>query len=157
MAEPIRIKPHHFIDIITALGGGTADFQPHPYGHAVHTVAAAVLADRDAVLEMRLGADDICLPCVHNVDGLCDDTIDISYRPDAPPSKRDWNLLIDRRWCRRLGLAEADRLTARDFCLRLRELAGDITDIYREMPPDRTAQRAAKLREGVAEFLGESP
>ena len=152
MEETTRIKPHHFIDIVTSIGRG-AEFKPHPYGHAVHSVAEKVMRNRDAVLEMELGADDICAPCTHNVDGLCDDSIDTSFRPGAPASKREWNLIIDRRWCERLGLKQGDRLTAREFCGRLRDSAGDITDIYREEPADRTADRAANMRRGVELFL----
>jgi len=155
MDDIIRIKPHHFIDIVTAFGDGVDAPPPHPFGHAVHTVTARVLADRDILLEMELGADDICAPCDHNIDGLCDDTIDTSFRPQAPASKREWNLIIDHRWCARLGLDQGDRLTAREFCGRLREKAGDITDIYREIPGGMTAERQRKLEKGIAEFLGE--
>jgi len=153
MKDVIRIKPHHFVDIVTSFGAGETMFEPHPYGHAVHTVAARILGTRDLLLEMELGADDICRPCKHNVNGLCDDTIDTSYRPGAPSSKREWNLLIDQRWCERLGIEQGDGLTARQFCERLRERAGDITDIYREIPADRTAERARKLKAGIARFL----
>ena len=154
MRPVIRVKPHHLIDIVTAYGGGQETFEPSPYGHAVHTVAEQVLADRDAPLEMELGADDICAPCKHNVNGLCQDTIDTSFRPEAPSSKREWNLIIDQRWCERLGIAQGDRLTAREFCERVRERMGeDITDIYREIPADRTAERAHKLGEGIRKFL----
>ena len=155
MDDVIHIKPHHFIDIITAFGRGQVELEPHPYGHAVHTVAARVLKDPDTPLKMDLGADDICGPCTHNIDGLCDDTIDTSFRPEAPSSKREWNLMIDQRWCARLGLKEGERLTAREFCEKLRDLAGDLTNIYREIPPDRTAERAGHLGEGVRSFLME--
>ena len=155
MSDVIRIKPHHFVDIVSAIGRGQRVFEPHPYGHNVHDVAARVIEDRDAFMEMELGADDICRPCKHNVDGQCNDTIDVSFRPQAPSSKREYNLLIDERWCRRLALKPADRLTARAFCRRLEQLAGDITDIYRETPADRTARRAANLKAGIAVFLGE--
>ncbi len=148
----IHIKPHHFIDIITSYGRGEK-FEPHPYGHAVHTVAKRILQNRDAMLVMELGADDICKPCKYNVNGVCDDTIDTSFRPAAPPRKQDWNLLIDKRWCKRLGLAQGDRLTVRQLCERLRDRAGDITDIYREIPKDMTAKRAKTMREGVRRFL----
>ena len=58
----VRVKPHHFVDIITAIGGGRTVFEPHSYGHAVHSVAAKVLRHRDTELIMDLGADDIaCL------------------------------------------------------------------------------------------------
>jgi len=154
MSDMIQIKPHHFIDIITGIGGGQTTFEPHPYGHAVHTVAAHLLRQPDVLLEMELGADDICKPCKCNVDGLCEDTIDTSFRPDAPSSKREWNLLIDNRWCERLGLAQGDKLTAREFCERIRDRAGDITDIYREIPADRTAGRARDLQAGVERFPG---
>ena len=149
----IRIKPHHFVDIITSFGAGKTRFDPHPYGHAVHSVATRILNNRDVLLEIELGADDICAPCKHNINGLCDDTIDTSFRPNAPCSKREWNLLIDRRWCERLRLEPGDRLTAREFCERLQDLAADITDIYPEMPADRNAERATKLTAGINRFL----
>lgn len=149
----ITIKPHHFVDILTAFGDGCVDPQPHPYGHAVHSVTKEILSNRDVLLRLEFGADDICQPCRHNVNGLCDDTIDTSFRPAAPKSKREWNLIIDRRWCERLGVGQNDRLTAREFCLRIRNCAGEIGDIYREIPSDRTAERQAKLQKGVAAFL----
>ena len=154
MDEPIRIKPHHFIDILRAVGAGQTTFEPHPYGHAVHSVAARLLDDRDTLLEMDLGADDICAPCIHNVDGQCDDTIDTSFRPDAPSSKREYNLLIDRRWLARLELSEGDRLTAREFCQRLRRHSGPLDEVYRELPADRVADRTSALEAGVEQFLG---
>lgn len=153
MSDIIHIKPHHFVDIITSFGAGEVCLEPHPYGHAAHTVAAQILANRDLLLEMELGADDICQPCIHNVNGLCDDTIDSSFRPEAPSLKREWNLLIDRRWCGRLVLNQGDRLTARAFCERLRDLTGDLADLYREIPADRMAARAGKLEEGIKNYL----
>ncbi|MBM3239052.1 hypothetical protein FJZ31_22390 [Candidatus Poribacteria bacterium] len=152
MKDIIRIKPHHFVDIITSFGAGNT-FVPHPYGHAVHTVAARILRDQNILLEMELGADDICTPCKHNIAGICDDTIDTSFRPNAPSSKREWNLIIDGRWCERLKLQPGDRLTAREFCERLRDSSGDITDIYQEIPAKLTAERAHKLKSGIKKFL----
>jgi len=152
----ITIKPHHFVDIITAYGDGCTAPQPHPYGHAVHEVTKRILTDAEVELCMDFGADDICRPCIHNIGGVCDDTIDTSYRPRAPASKREWNLMIDRRWSERLGLREGDRLTARDLCRRIRDRAGEIDDIYVEIPEHRTAERQDKLRRGVAAFLGQA-
>ena len=152
MKDIISVKPHHFIDIITSIGA-EEKFPPHPYGHAVHTVAEQILNNRDILLQMELGADDICKPCIHNIDGICDDTIDTSYRPEAPSLKREWNLLIDQRWCERLKLKQGDQLSAREFCRRLRDFAGDITDIYREIPADHTEKRELKLKEGIRMFL----
>lgn len=151
----LSVKPHHFVDIITAYGDGRSTFEPHPYGHALHIVAEQILTTRSVLLRVELGADDICLPCRHNIDGRCNDSIDTSYRPGAPASKGEWNLLIDRRWCLRLGLQQGDELTARGLCERIREWGDDITEIYREIPAERTAKREAKLRRGIARFLAE--
>ncbi len=154
MESMIRIKPHHFVDIITSFSDKDITFEPHPYGHAVHTISERILRDRDVLLEIELGADDICAPCKHNIGGICDDTIDTSFRPSAPSSKREWNLLIDERWCKRLRLKQGERLTARELCRRLHKDSGDIIDIYREIPAELTAERERKLKAGIRRFLG---
>jgi hypothetical protein len=148
------IKPHHFVDILTSFGDGKRSFHSHPYGHAVHTISEQVLADRDFVLKIELGADDICGPCVHNDGGSCVDTIDTSYRPAAPSSKREWNLLIDERWCERIGAQQGDRFIARDLAKRIQDYMGDIADIYREIPVEMTKERAQKLIKGLQFYCG---
>jgi len=152
MQTVLRIKPHHFVDILTSLGQGRP-FEPHPLGHAVHLVAGCLLAERDTMLQMEFGADEICGPCRHNKDGWCVDTIDTSWRPAAPSCKREWNLLLDERWSRRLSLSAGERLTAREFCRRLAGKAANLAEIYPEFPPDRIAARERDLAAGIARFL----
>ncbi len=156
MNDPIRIKPHHFVDMMRDLGAGDLSFAPHPYGHAVHIAASRILDDRHTSLVIELGADDICEPCMHNIDGLCGDTIDTTHRPSAPTSKREYNLLLDKRWCERLGLKQGDHVTALHLAERIRDHADDITDIYRQDPADLTMSRSRNLRRGLAAFIGES-
>jgi hypothetical protein len=153
MTDTVHIKPHHFVDILTYYGAGQETFAPHPYGHAQHIVAAQIHTNHEILLELELGADDICAPCAHNHDGQCDDIIDTRHRPQAPRLKREWNLLIDLRWCERLDLKQGDRLSAQALAQRLLESTGDITDLYREMPADGTAERASKLRNGILNYL----
>ncbi len=147
------IKPHHFVDIIRSVGNRTLNFTPHPYGHALHTVAQTVLAAPYVELCIELGPDAICSPCCHNRNGACDDTIDTSFRPTAPSSKQAWNLLIDRRWCERLELKQGDCITAFAFCERLLPCVDNIQDIYRELPVDRLRTRQDELAKGVTRFL----
>jgi hypothetical protein len=154
MTKAIQIKPHHFVDILRALGEDRAEFKPHRYGHNLHFIASEILADDEVLLQIELGADDICKPCIHNADGRCDDVIDTSFRPQAPRLKDDWNRLIDERWCRALGLAPGSRLTARQFCERLRQHVSDMVEIYHEVPAERTAVRAENVRRGIAKYLG---
>ncbi len=150
MSELIRIKPHHFIDMVATLGEGKRYFVPHPHGHAQHVVAAKIMEKPDIVLEIELAADDICGPCCHNLEGICDDVIDISYRPEAPPMKLEWNLLIDRRWCTVLGLVQGDRLSARDFCRCLKDLDDLVfPEVYREIPEHLAQKKAERMKAGV--------
>jgi hypothetical protein len=153
LEQTIAIKPHHFVDIIASFGGGKRTFQPHPYGHAVHIISERLLCKHNVILEIELGADDICGPCCHNINGYCDDTIDISNRPTAPSSKGEWNLLIDRRWCERIRVKQGDRLGARELVERIQNYMGDITDIYREIPDDLTNKRAQRIMKGIQFFL----
>jgi hypothetical protein len=155
LGEPLRIKPHHFVDIIADYGAGEVATEPSPYGHAVHTVTARLLADRRLPLVLEFGADDICRPCKHNLGGLCDDTIDISRRPQAPTSKQEYNLLLDRRWCARLNLSQGDTLAADELCQRLAGVCEDLGGIYAEEPPDLVARKAAHLKAGLKRFLGQ--
>lgn len=151
--QVIRIKPHHFVDIIADYGADDVSLDPHPYGHAVHTVTARLLDDPDVMLEIELGADDICGPCAHNIDGLCDDTLERSLGPDVPHLKRDLNLRLDERWCERLGLKQGDRITAREMCELIASRGWDIGDIYREMRPDIGEEKARNLELGVKKYL----
>lgn len=150
---PIRIKPHHLVDIISALGAGPPVLGPSPYGHALHTVTVRVLEDPDALVLIELGADDICAPCMHNVSGRCDDAIDTSYRPAAPTSKGAYNLLVDRRWCDRMQLRQGDTLTVRGFCERLLASVGDISGVYREEAGSYIVDKARDIRTGVGRLL----
>jgi len=148
----VNIKPHHFVDILAALGGGRSRYEPHPYGHALHTVAHRILADREVCLRIELGADDICAPCRHNVGGTCDDVIDTSFRPEAPASKNTWNLRLDRRWCEALGLKQGDELTAGQLCGLIAGRIDRVPGIYRELPPDRTLLKQRQIEEGARLF-----
>jgi len=152
-ARVIAIKPHHFVDIIADYGLGQIASGPHPYHHDLSRVTAAVLGDPGVMLQMEFGADDICKPCVHNINGLCDDPLDPWHGPLAPALKRDLNLLLDQRWSERLGLSEGDRLTARELCQRLRARKGDIRDIYRQLPASFGEEKARALELGLAKYL----
>ncbi|MCM8777492.1 MAG: hypothetical protein NC905_04440 [Candidatus Omnitrophica bacterium] len=152
MGDIIHIKPHHFIDIIASFDNKEI-FSPHKYGHAQHIIAKKIFTEKQIILIMELGIDDICNPCIHNINGICDDIIDTSFRPKAPKSKNEWNLLIDRRWCERLNIKQGDRLTPIQFCYLLKEKGEDISDIYRELPPDRIIKKQVQIKNGIEYYL----
>ena len=149
----IAIKPHHFVDIVADYGIGQAASGPNPYHHDVPRVTAAILADPEVLLVVEVGADDICRPCVHNREGICDDVLSPDHGSDAPTLKRELNSLLDQRWCERLGLRQDDSLTARELCERIEAHQGDIRDIYRELPPSYGEEKAKALNLGLTKYL----
>ncbi len=146
--ETMRLRPHHLLDIITAYGAG-AEFKPHPYGHAVHTCAAIVLNDLDTEVEFIVGADFICEPCIHLVEGRCDDVVS---QLDPPPSKQDYNDDLDRRVLAHLQMEESTVMSVGEFLQVVREHFAGLPQIC--VHPQRSVEkRAANLNAGL-EKLG---
>ncbi len=156
MNKSIKIKPHHFIDIITSFSADKLLLKPHYYKHEVHSVSKAILENRDLVLQIDLGADNICKPCLHNIEGICDDTLDISNRPKVPSLKREWNLILDKRWCKRLKIEQGDRISVLDFCERLINGSNNLLEIYKENNKENTFQREINLKKGLQNYITSS-
>jgi hypothetical protein len=141
----VKLRPHHLIDIVSDHGQGV-EFSPHPYGHAVHTVAARVLADQSIPLELVLAADDICAPCCHlQADGSCDDVLG---QLAEPVSKQAYNDDLDARVFSYLGLEPHSQLTVREFLERLREHVPGIEQICTH-PGKDPADRLRGLQAGL--------
>jgi hypothetical protein len=141
----MRLRPHHLLDIITQYGAGLP-FQPHAYGHAVHTVAEAVLADPNVTIESVVGADDICAPCKHLIAGRCDDVL---RELDPPLSKQDYNDDLDRRVLAHLGIVEGAQLTCREFLAVVRDHLPGLAEACTHPGEDR-GERLARLTRGLA-------
>lgn len=118
----MRARPHHLVDIIAQYGAGQP-FQPSDYGHAVHTVAAQVIADPGVMIEFGIGADDICAPCRHLVNGVCDDVIRTF---DPPRSKHEYNDALDQRLLNLLGMTEGETMSFGEFVALLRSHLGEL-------------------------------
>ncbi len=154
-AGRIVIKPHHFIDILMDVGRGHMEWRPMPdFGHALHTVARRLTNNRDAVLRMELGIDDICRPCVHHVGEDCDDVRANPY-PGQPASKMEWNLMLDRAWSAVLGVTQGDELSAREFCRRVREKVtlDNLKPIYPGQPDAVSEDKFRNLMAGADAYL----
>jgi len=156
MDKSIRIKPHHFIDIITSFSKDKLLLKSHEYRHHVHSITKEVIENRDLILKIELNADDICEPCIHNMKGICDDTLDISNRPKVPSLKREWNLILDKRWCKRLKLEQGDIISVSDFCELLKEGSNNLLEIYKENDKENTIKREINLKIGLQKYLASS-
>lgn len=153
MSHYLPVKPHHFVDIMASFAAGFIELKPHPYQHSVHRVSHQILEDRNLMLCVALGDDAICKTCIMNKDGLCTDLIDTSFRPQAPSSKRAYNLLLDERWCSRLDIRDNELLTAYDFCKRLLKNSVSLEEIYREVPADYVLRKEQTMRSGLQHYL----
>jgi hypothetical protein len=151
MTELLHIKPHHFLDILTR-HGAEQGFPPHPLGHAQHLVAARVLADPQLMLELVLGADDICAPCSKLIAGHCTDMTEIGGRTRG---KGEYNRALDERWLARLALEAGTQIIAADYARLARERMGDIYSLYPEWPREGTTMRRERLLRGIALYLQE--
>jgi hypothetical protein len=149
MEDRIKLRPHHLIDIVRDVGHGMT-FAPHPYGHAVHTVAQRVIDDPDLEVEFVLGADDICRPCRHlRADGKC---ADVLRQLAEPVSKQVYNDALDGRLFALLGIEPGVRMTARSFLTMLDEHMPGIVEVCAH-PGEQRQYRHDGLRKGLARFL----
>lgn len=140
----MKLRPHHLLDIVTQHGAG-AEFKPHPYGHAVHTCAEIVLSDLGTEVEFVVGADFICEPCTHLIDGRCDDALS---QLDPPISKLAYNDDLDRRVLAHLGMREGEVMRVRGFLTRVTERFEGLPEICTH-PKQQLEYRATNLRVGL--------
>jgi len=110
----MKLRPHHMLDMLAGLGQGR-EFTETADGHAQHTVAAAILADPDTIVEwICTGPDTICLPCVSlEPDGTCNRVL---TDQDPPLVFKVYNDALDRQLLDYLGLAHGQTLSVREFC-----------------------------------------
>ena len=141
----MELRPHHILDIVKSYGAGSA-FRPHPYGHAVHTVAKQILSDLEIKVRLIVGSDEICQPCIHlQPDGLCDDVL---HQLNPPISKQTYNDDLDRRLLAYFGLREGDRMTFGEYLEVIREHFEGLPDICTH-PGDSVEERTTNLDAGL--------
>ena len=144
----MALRPHHVLDIISDWGNGAA-FKPHPYGHNVHGVAAALLADTSVKVKWIIGADAICAPCVHlRPDGSCDDVLD---QVEGRPPKQAYNDALDAKVFDYLGLEPGAVTTFREHLERVNSRTPGIETICTH-PGEDEAGRLQGLIAGLTKL-----
>lgn len=143
--QVMKLRPHHLLDIVTSYGVGD-EFVPSPYGHAVHTCADIVLDEPETLIRLVAAADFICEPCIHLVNGRCEDVVG-GLNP--PVSKQEYNDRLDRRLLEYMELDEGATMTVREFlqmaCLSLEKLSE-----LCHHPAESAEARAHSLTAGIA-------
>ena len=143
----IHMRPHHFVDILRQIGAGQ-EFKPSAYGHAVHSVAKALIENPNTVMMLVNHCDTICAPCVHKKNGVCDDVLS-----DGKTSKHEFNTALDARLFERLRLEEAMALSAADFCKLLCERFGNPSEIWTNVSWVEAQKRLETTLKGIEKFL----
>jgi len=88
MNHVLKLRPHHVLDIIRNYGH-FGKFTPHHYGHAQHLVSQKLVSDLNTPIQLIIGSDDICNPCIHLLpNGMCDDVL---HQLEEPVSKQEYN------------------------------------------------------------------
>jgi hypothetical protein len=140
---PIILRPHHLLDILRDFGHGIR-YEPHEYGHALHSVAEQILKDLDRKIVFVVAADDICKPCRHlRADGRCDDTM---LQDGKTVSKQAYNDALDRRLWDYLNLADVGTTTLRSFLARFSGRLTGIEDICSHPGEDRKYRKMGLIK-----------
>ena len=150
--EQVRMKPHHFLDILRSFGVGKLKYEPSPKGDAQYIVADKLLKNRDIMLKFTAGCDDICAPCSYNKKGKCANKVS---NHGHYTSMHEYNRDLDTGIYRWLGLKEGAQMTASAYCRLVREKINDIKNIWIEVPEEENAVRRQNLLKGITFYLGE--
>ena len=144
----MRLRPQHLLDIINDYGHDV-EFTPHPYGHAVHTVAQKILSNPDIMVEFIVGSDEICKPCMHlQADGMCAD----SLRQVSPPvSKQEYNDDLDTRVFAYLNFKPGTIMTVREYLALVGSHVPGIEKICTH-PGEEQSSRLEGLSKGLAKI-----
>jgi hypothetical protein len=111
----IKIKPHHFLDIIKLYGKGIEKFVSDTrYHHNFYGVANEIINNHQIELSITSGSDDICIPCIYlGKDKKCTDRI---FHIAGIDSKNEWNKILDHRIMRQTKIIEGESYSAHELC-----------------------------------------
>lgn len=147
----LRIKPHHFLDMIKLYGAGYESFVPdETTGHAFYSVGNQILRDPRTKLRFTFACDDVCGPCKWRQGTLCTDAVSGlgAYR-----GKDAYNKMLDERLARLAGL-KLDRIyTAEETCALLARHREAIFEVWSLEERARLEKRYELFCKGCEKYL----
>lgn len=143
----IKIKPHHFIDIIKLHGVGLEQFVPDlKMGHDFYKIGNEILQSPDIEIQLTLSADDICQPCIKHQNGKCID-------PLTHISKEDYNLRLDQRIIKAFQLSLNQTYTALELCMTYYYQMDKFEACYLEEEADKLSFRRTYFSLGAKKYI----
>ncbi len=148
----IRIKPHHFMDIIKLYGSGLNEFIPDQvYKHDFYLVANQIVNNHKVDLTLTDGEDDICRPCKFiNKEGYCTDSI--SHIANIT-SKDSYNKVLDNRLMNMMNLSFDKIYIASELCNTMYKNREAIFSIWEEESVTVTQRRYELFCAGSLRYL----
>ena len=105
----IKIKPHHFLDILKLHGKGLDIFVPDDkYKHDFYKIANSIISGEVETIIFTISSDDICKPCIYNKNNKCSDNV-----KNTDKSKELHNIGIDEKLMEELNLIEGEEVDTR--------------------------------------------
>lgn len=149
--KEIKIKPHHLLDIIKLYGAGVEVFQPDTiYKHNFYRVGNLVLKDPSTLVQLALGCDDVCNPCVFNNNGTCRDVV-----AGTNIMKEDYNRQIDSRLLSFLKFNVGDIMTVQSYCAAVHESfdAIKLREVWSDESDMQFQKRIENLQKGLTKYI----
>ncbi|MCK4283954.1 MAG: hypothetical protein KAX44_06525 [Candidatus Brocadiae bacterium] len=142
--DPIRLRPHHLLDIVTRYKpDDDPDYVREPGGNNVRTFTRMFSKDLDIPAEFIVGWDFICEPCSHlQPDGSCDQVL---TRHDPPLRMDDYNDPLDTRLLKYLDMEPGTVMTVRQFLELVNEHVPGIEEAYAQPTEAKEARRAGLI------------
>lgn len=142
----IKIRIHHFFDIIRDLRTGEKIAADTNFKHSYHSVANILRDSPDIIMKIVVGIDSVCEGCIHNKDGKCDDPLTIKK---GFTMKHDYNNYLDKRILEKLNWSEGDIVNSGKICKSANLYIDNIYQIYEISPKEEIDARKKEFVEGL--------
>ncbi len=146
--ETLKLRPHHILDIISSYGNNEK-FEPHPYGHSLHTVAGKIIVNPEIKVQLVVENDDICRGCKHLVGTKCDDVLS---QLTPSPSKQSYNDVLDCILLDFMGIKQGTILTIKEYAQIVNRNMPDITS-YCTHPKENREERKKGMKSGLKKII----
>ena len=141
----MKIRIHHFFDIIRDFGSGKT-IVPHLYLHAYHKVAEQIRKNSNIEFEIVVESDAVCIGCVHLEKSICDDII--SHRKDFV-LKEEFNNYLDNRIIDICGIQLLEKYSPKLLCEVALKYIDNIEFIYDGNDKEHTLLRKENVIRGL--------
>lgn len=147
----MRLRIHHFFDIIRDFGAGK-DINPHPYLHSYHKVAKIIFKESLRKIEIVTESDSVCEGCIKLKGNRCTDII--THRKDFS-GKEEFNNFLDIRIMNVCNIEVNSVTTPASLIKASEKYITNIHFIYAGNDKEHTEMRKINVMKGVEFYVKE--